>query len=74
MQDEEKREMRGRSLPIEHFDEAMRQQSHAQWVGRRIALARSLNCQIVTAIWLRALTSRTLLRPHHGLADRGAGP
>jgi hypothetical protein len=65
---EEKREEPG-ALPVERFDEAQRRQGHALRVGRKSALARSLDCQIGHPIRLHSLTSRTLFRHHHDLAD-----
>ena len=64
----------GAEAPVERIDEAQPRQGHALQVGRRSALARSLVCQIAFAIWLHLLTSRTLLRLHHGLVERRFGP
>ena len=64
----------GAEAPFERFDEAQRRQGHALWVGRKSALARSLDCQIASAIWLRSLTPRTLFRLHHGLVGMRFGP
>src|SRR5215210_6175327 len=56
------------------IDDAVRRQSHARRVRRTSALARSLDCHIVTAMWLHSLTPRTLLRLHRGLAGGGSEP
>ncbi len=46
----------------------MRRQGHALRVGRKRALARWLDCQIVPTIRLHSLTPKTLFRHHRGLA------
>ena len=60
--------------PIERFDEAQRRQGHALRVGRKGVLARSLDCQIGSAIWLHSLTPKTPFRHHHGLVCREFRP
>ncbi len=72
-QRKEKREERY-GLPVERFDEAKHRQCRARRVGRKSALARSLDCQIGPAIWLRSLTLRALFRLHHGLIGRKFEP
>ena len=60
--------------PVERFDEAQPRQGHALRVGRRSALARSLDCQIASAIWLHSLTPKALLRPITATLTLGLKP
>jgi hydroxymethylbilane synthase len=60
--------------PVERFDDAQRRQGLALRVGRKSALARSLDCQIVPTIWLHSLTPMALFRLHHGLVGTGSEP
>jgi hypothetical protein len=70
---EEKGEERGLP-PVERFDEAQRRQGHALRVGRKCVLARSLDCQIVFAIWPHSLSSKTHFRLHHDLVSNRFEP
>jgi len=60
--------------PVDPFDDAQRWHGLALRVGRKTVVARSLDCQIGTPIWLLSLTPRTVLRLHHGLVGSGSGP
>jgi hypothetical protein len=52
----------------------MRQQGHALRVGRKSALARSLDRQIGFTIWLRSLTPKTIFRHHPASSVPGLEP